>query len=93
MNLEKKYEEIKKKIEKGEHEPALESLAIIIEENPDEDNAYYLRGNIYRKQQDWQNAINNYTMAIELNPESPAVGARKMCIEILNFFNTDLYNH
>ena len=45
--------------------PAISSLPI-------KDEAYYLRGNAYRKQGNWQQALNNYQYAIDLNPESPA---------------------
>ena len=37
-------------------------------------------------------ALNNYQKAIDLNPESPAADARQMVIDILNFFNKDMYN-
>lgn len=56
------------------------------------DQAYYLRGNAYRKLGNWQQALNNYQLAIELNPQSPALGARNMVMDILNFYNKDMYN-
>ena len=40
--------------------------------NDSDDEAYYLRGNVYRKMGDIRQALNNYLMAIELNPDSPA---------------------
>lgn len=58
--------------------------------NPDE--AYYLRGNAYRKQGNWQQALNSYQHAIDLNPNSPAREAHRMAMDILNFFNKDMYN-
>ena len=30
--------------------------------------------------------------AIDLNPESPALHARQMAMDILNFYNKDMYN-
>lgn len=56
------------------------------------DEAYYLLGNAYRKQGNWQLALNNYSRAIDLNPESPAREAYRMAMDILNFFNKDMYN-
>lgn len=53
---------------------------------------YYLLGNAYRKMGNWQQALNNYLEAIERNPESPAVSARDMIMNILNFYNKDMYN-
>ncbi|WP_294605947.1 tetratricopeptide repeat protein [uncultured Bacteroides sp.] len=56
------------------------------------DEAFYLRGNAYRKQGNWQQALNNYQYAIDLNPDSPAREAHRMVMDILNFFNKDMYN-
>jgi Tetratricopeptide repeat. len=83
---------IKGLIEKGEVEAAIYALDQFIESNPTCDEAYYLRGNAYRKQGNWQVAINNYLSAIELNPQSPALQAKKMMMDILNFYNKDMYN-
>ena len=48
--------------------------------------------NAYRKQGNWQLALNNYQYAIDLNPDSPAREAYRMAMDILNFFNKDMYN-
>ena len=53
----------------------------------------YERGNAFRKQGNWQEAINCYMEAIELNPDSQAVAAKAMLDDILNFYNKDDYNH
>ena len=58
----------------------------------EKDTLYYLRGNAYRKKGDWKRALDNYQYAIELNPDSPAVQARKMVIDILNFYHKDMFN-
>ena len=55
-------------------------------------NDYYLLGNRYRKEGNWQMAINNYLEAIALDPQSPAVEAKKMLDDILNYYNKDCYN-
>ena len=52
----------------------------------------YERGNAFRKQGNWQEAINCYMEAIELNPDIPAVEAKAMLDDILNFYNKDAYN-
>jgi tetratricopeptide (TPR) repeat protein len=53
---------------------------------------WYEQGNHYRRQADWQHAINCYLEAISLDPESPAVEAKRMIDDILNFYNKDAYN-
>ena len=62
-------------IKKGELETAIELLLQYIQEEPTQDEPYYLLGNAYRKQENWQLALNNYMEAMERNPESPAVSA------------------
>ena len=53
---------------------------------------YYKLGNEYRRHGNWQEALNNYLEAIDLDPESPAVEAKKMLDDILNYYNKDMYN-
>ena len=53
---------------------------------------YLKLGNEYRKKGDFPTAMNNYMEAIELDPDSPAVEAKKMLEDILNFYNKDAYN-
>ncbi len=53
---------------------------------------HYLLGNSFRREGKWHEAINEYIAAIELNPESPAVEAKRMLDDILNFYNKDAYN-
>jgi tetratricopeptide (TPR) repeat protein len=53
---------------------------------------YYQCGNEYRKEGNWQEALNNYMEAIELDPDSPAVEAKRMLEDILNYYNKDMYN-
>lgn len=52
---------------------------------------YYKLGNEYRRRGDWKHAIDNYLEAIELDPQSPAVEAKQMIDDILNFYCKDIY--
>lgn len=84
---------IKELIKEGELEKAIQLLDNYIQNcDKSEDEPYYLLGNAYRKQGNWQQALNNYLEAMERNPESPAVNAHKMVMDILNFYNKDMYN-
>ncbi|MBR5655271.1 MAG: tetratricopeptide repeat protein [Prevotella sp.] len=53
---------------------------------------FYNLGNEYRRKGDWQQALNNYMEAIALDAESPAVEAKKMLEDILDFYHKDAYN-
>lgn len=62
--------------------------------NSDVDRAteLYAQGNAYRKAGNWQEAINCYIAAADLDPDSPAVEAKEMLDNILNFYHKDAYN-
>lgn len=84
---------IKELINQGDVDKALEALDEFLRTtSARKDEAYYLRGNVYRMQGNWQQALNNYQTAIELNPSSPAVQARQMVMDILDFYHKDMYN-
>ncbi len=84
---------IKEWISLGEVDKAIRALDEILQTDfIAKDEAYYLRGNAYRKQSNWQQALNNYQSAIELNPQSPALQARQMVMDILEFYNKDMFN-
>ena len=85
---------IRELLSQGEVEQTIRALDEYLSrpEIPQKDEAYYLRGNAYRKAGNWQQALNNYQQAIDINPESPAADARKMAIDILNFYHKDMYN-
>lgn len=84
---------IKRQIGKGDVDEAIARLEELIAISPEANSdAFYLLGNAYRKRGDWQGALNSYQEAIALNPESPAAEAREMLLDILNFYNKDMFN-
>ena len=86
-------EDIKELIAQGHAEQAIRELdTLLLGDFPGKDTAYYLRGNAYRKQGNWQQALNNYRMAMDINPCSPARNAHRMVMDILEFYNKDMYN-
>ena len=87
-----KFDFIKELIKEGKLEVAIEQLSNHIRDNNTDDEPFYLLGNAYRKQGNWQLALNNYLEAMERNPESPAVQAHQIMMDILNFYNKDMYN-
>ena len=99
---------LKELINQGDVDTAIKQLDQLLQDSSvekEKDTLYYLRGNAYRKKGDWKQALDNYQYAIELNPDSPAVQAyskfssgdpavqaRKMVIDILNFYHKDMFN-
>jgi len=89
---------VRKDIKEGRVDDAIRYLThciVTAEITPDADKSelYYLFGNAYRKKGDFHLAMDYYTKAIEENPDSPAVEARKVLQGIMNFYNKDMYNH
>jgi cytochrome c-type biogenesis protein CcmH/NrfG len=83
---------IKQLIYDGKLDEAIHLLDIHITTYPTDDDAWFLRGNAYRKKADFQQALNNYLKAITLNPDSPAVQAYALLMQILDYNNNDVYN-
>lgn len=85
--------QIKELLWKNKVDQALQELdLLLLSDFPYKDQVYYLRGNAYRKHSDWRRALNDYQRAADLNPQSPAIEARRALIEILEFYNKDMYN-
>ena len=80
-------ETIRQLINDNKTDEALHLLDEYIKKNDSDDEAYYLRGNVYRKMGDIRQALNNYLMAI------PAQTAYNAQIKISDFYNKDMYNH
>lgn len=53
---------------------------------------YYQQGNAWLKKGDFKRALDSYMEAIALDPESPAVAAKEMLDDIMNFYCKDYYN-
>lgn len=53
---------------------------------------FYQKGNEYRRQGQFDEAMNCYLEAIALDPNSPAVEAKQMLDDIMNFYCKDYYN-
>lgn len=86
-------ESIRNIISQGRVDEAIGMLDELLQDDfPQKDEAYYLLGNAYRKQGNWQQALNNYRYAVDINPDSPAGEARRMVNDILDFYNKDMYN-
>ncbi|MGM9758869.1 MAG: tetratricopeptide repeat protein [Parabacteroides sp.] len=83
---------VKQLIYEGRTAEAIRILDEQIRLHPTDDEAFFLRGNAYRKAGETRLSLNDYLRAIELNPDSPARQAYAMQIEILNFYNKDMYN-
>ena len=67
-------------------------LTQLSQTDSESEDLWLLLGHAHRKLQDWKEALNSYTGALRINPDSAARGAYEQVMEILNFFNKDLFN-
>ena len=51
-----------------------------------------LQNALYMKQSAWTKAISSFLKAEELEPEGPAKECRLMLIDIMEFYNKDMFN-
>lgn len=88
---------IKSEIKEGRLEEAIHTinhqLALPNIAPEEKSELYYLLGNAHRKKNDFHLAMYNYTMAIDEQPDSPAVEALEALQQIMSFYNKDMYNH
>ncbi len=92
MNTEEIFASVRSLTEREEYAKAMQEIDNLLSEDDKNDMAWYLKGNIFKKQEQWQDAINCYTQAISLNPKNPATTMRRICIDILNFYDKTMYN-
>lgn len=84
------YETIINYINKNEYDKAFEQLELWIAQNPNNDEAFYLKGKLHQKLGQWDNAITAYQSAIDVNANSKAVVALEMLYDILNSMNNKI---
>ena len=71
---------------------AIPLLTEYIHRNPEDDEAYTIRGLKYWSLNQRKEAITDYLAAIRINPDSRAKMALEFANSILDFYNKDLLN-
>lgn len=84
--------QIEENIRQGKIQESIDYLSHKLSETTDQETIYILLGKAYQKQTNWKEALNNFQLAIDINPNSDAIKMRKMIIDILEFFNKDMFN-
>lgn len=85
-------EEMVELLNQGKVVEAIQSIRERLDKTPEDDSLHYLMGNAYRRQSNWQMALEHYAEAVELNPDSPARQAKAMLTNILNYRCKELLN-
>ncbi|MBP5457949.1 MAG: tetratricopeptide repeat protein [Paludibacteraceae bacterium] len=88
----KELSELKEALHEGNVADVVSQLESYVSLHKDSAEAYFLLGNAYRKMENWEMALNNYQIAMDMDPEGPASLAYNATIEVLEFFNKDMFN-
>lgn len=86
------HEQIKEAISLGRLDEARSMVDAGLARHETDAQLHYLKGNLYLKAADWQQATNCFLRSIELDPSSPAAESLQMIQDIMNFYHKDLYN-
>lgn len=76
----------------SEIEQEILALTTVIKLNPNDADALYRRGALYWKLERRVEAMNDYAASAHIDPNGRGATAARAAKEILNFYNTDLYN-
>ncbi|MCM1331906.1 MAG: tetratricopeptide repeat protein [Bacteroides sp.] len=79
-------------INNNDLEGAIVELDKIIEGDSGDADAYFERGKLHWRLGRHREAINDYNRAVSLDSSSPAAEALRQSMEIMAFYNRDLYN-
>lgn len=83
---------IQRLIDENRLPEAVDALNSFISENPQSDEAYFLRGRVYWRLQDQGRAVSDYERAVAINPGSPARHTLDIARDVFDFYNPDLLN-
>lgn len=85
-------DKIKEHVEAGRLDEAIVLLEQKKADNPNDAEVLYELGCVYWKKQDWKHCLDCYAEAVSIDPDSPASEARKMVLDILQFYNKEMFN-
>ena len=92
MEMEKYIEQIKAMLADNRIDEALAAAEQALVEHPGDATLLFWRGNIHMKMGHTRLAVSDYARAKNIAPDGPAAQAYAAAMDILNFFNHDLYN-
>lgn len=83
---------IKRLIDNNSLDAAMRSLNEYVAAEPSDDEAFFVRGKLKWRLQDYAAAVTDFEQAVALNPESRARHALELARDVFDFYNPDLLN-
>lgn len=86
------FQKINELISHNRISEAINLINDTLDSEPQNESAWFWRGKLHWRMGNRRQAINDYTKAVEINPNSPAKRAIELAQDIDNFFNPDVFN-
>lgn len=83
---------IQQLIDQNRFEEAQAAIEIYIAGNSSDDEAYFIRGKLSWREQNYAAAVSDFEAAVAINPDSGARHALELARDVFDYYNPDLLN-
>lgn len=83
---------IQQLIDENRFDEAVSQINNFINGNSRDDEAYFMRGKLLWRLQNYSGAVTDFETAVALNPESGALHALELARDVFDYYNPDLLN-
>lgn len=83
---------IQQLIDENRFDEAMSQINIFINQNDGDDEAYFIRGKLSWRLQNYSAAVTDFETAVSLNSDSGAQHALELARDVFDYYNPDLLN-
>lgn len=83
---------IQQLIDENRFDEAMSHINLFIKESDADDEAFFIRGKLSWRLQNYSAAVTDFETAVSINPESGAQHALELARSVFDFYNPDLLN-
>lgn len=83
---------IQQLIDENRFDEAMSHINLFIKESDADDEAFFIRGKLSWRLQNYSAAVTDFETAVAINPESGAQHALELARSVFDFYNPDLLN-
>lgn len=83
---------IQQLIDDNRFDEAARQIEIFLCDNGRDDEAFFLRGKLFWRLQNYSAAVTDFETAVSINPQSGARHALELARDVFDFYNPDLLN-
>lgn len=83
---------IQQLIDENRFAEATSQINLYLLENSGDDEAYFVRGKLSWRMQNYASAVTDFETAVSINPDSGARHALELARDVFDYYNPDLLN-